>query len=61
MLSNYPIRVLIYYEKLDGTGENCPLTIYKASICKEVPLKGGLRAHISYKRTPKDQISLLKL
>lgn len=42
------------------TGEYYPLTIFSAKKCKESALNGGFNIHISYKITPKDQISVLK-
>ena len=52
---------MIGYDKEPVRGVNYPLTICKASIWRDVPLKGGFKAHISYNNTPKDHMSLLKL
>jgi hypothetical protein len=57
--NNYDIIFLISLEKDKGIGGYCPFTIFRAKKCKESALKGGLKAHNSYKITPKDHISVL--
>jgi len=47
-----------YYEGIGGTGSD---TIDLAKACIEVPVKGGVKAQSSNKRTPRDQISDSKL
>lgn len=57
---SYETRVLSSLEKWAGKAGYFPLTIYTDKKCMLDPSKGGLRAHISYSMTPRDQISLLK-
>jgi len=47
--------------KWAGMSEYFPTIIFLARSWRELALKGGYKEHISYKRTPSDQISLLKL
>ena len=54
------ISYLISGENLVGTGLNFPLTILRAKKCNESALKGGFKAHNSYKITPKLHISVAK-
>jgi len=55
------IRFLISLEKTEGIEEYCPFAIFMANNGREGASKGGLLAQSSYKTTPKDQISDLKL
>ncbi len=47
-----------YFEYWFGICANEPLTILRAKNCKDVAVKGWVRAHSSYKTTPIDQTSL---
>lgn len=51
----------IPYPKWVGTSGYFPTIIFLASWCKLYALNGGYNALISYRRTPNDQISDLKL
>ena len=53
------INWLSSYEYRLGILANDPLTIFKAKNCKLLAVKGGERQHISNKRAPSDQISVL--
>lgn len=59
--SNYPTKLCNSDEKWLGIFWKVPLTIFKAKKWIESALKGGFNAHNSYKITPKDHISDLKL
>ena len=59
--SRVAMRVLRPDEKCEGIGEYWPLTIFVAKKAKLEASKGGLRAQSSYRMTPNDQISDLKL
>lgn len=49
------------FENVDARGVYYPLEILIPSIYKEVPSNGGFNAQSSYRRTPSDQMSDLKL
>jgi len=62
--STYKIEVTkcrISFENTLGIGEYYPFTIFIAKNVKLLPSKGGFNEHSSYKITPSDQISDLKL
>jgi hypothetical protein len=61
VVSSCPTRDFISDENPLGRGLKAPLTIFMAKKWRLGASKGGFKAHNSYKITPIDHISLLKL
>jgi hypothetical protein len=61
VLSKEATSDLTSYEYVVGRGLKAPLTIFIAKKCRLGASKGGFKANISYKMTPIDHISDLKL
>jgi hypothetical protein len=53
----YFIKFFNYGEYIAGIAGYSPFTIFNANICNEFAMKGGWRAHNSYRTAPIDQIS----
>jgi len=61
VFKSYPTKFFNSVLNPDGRGLYAPLTIFIAKKCKLGASKGGFYATNSYRTTPRDQISDLKL